>query len=90
LVALAAVIGFAALARFAAFTALAGLAGLAVRLTLARLAGRLVVRLAELFAERFPPFVLGRPADRRLRAADDGFFRRVAFALAMTRPLVLG
>jgi hypothetical protein len=87
---LAAVIGFAALAGFAAFTGLAGLAGLAVRLTFARLAGRLVGRLAELFAERFPPFVLGRPADRRLRAADDGFFRRVAFALAMTRPLVLG
>jgi hypothetical protein len=85
-VALAAFIGFAALADLAAFTAVAGLAGLAFRLPLARLAGRLVGRLAEPFAERFAPFVLGRPADRRLRAADDGFFRRVAFALAMTRP----
>ena len=89
-VALAAFIGFAALADLAAVTALAGLAGFAFRLTLARLAGCLVGRLAEPFAERFVPLVLGRPADRRLRAADEGFFRRLAFALAMTRPLVVG
>ena len=53
---------------------------------LVRLAKRLVGRLAERFAERFACLDLGRADDRRLRAARAGFFRRVAFALAMTRP----
>jgi len=86
LAALTALTGLARLAGLAAFAALAGLAGLALRATLARLAERLVGRLAE----RFACLDLGRWADRRLRAARAGFFRRVAFALAMTRPLVLG
>jgi hypothetical protein len=72
----------AGLAALALVAALAGLAGLAFRATLMRLAGRLVGRLAE----RLACLDLGRRADRRLRAARAGFFRRVAFALAMTRP----
>jgi hypothetical protein len=76
------VLAAARLAGLAAFEVLAGLAGLARRATLARLADRLVGRLAE----RFAGFDLGREADPRLRAEGAGFFRRVAFALAMTRP----
>ena len=74
---------------FTDLTALAGLvtlAGLAFRAVLARLAGRLVGRLAEAFAARFAGLDLGRLADRRARAAGADFFRRGAFALAMTRP----
>jgi hypothetical protein len=76
------------------FAALTGRAGLAFRAAVARLAGRLAVRLvgrlaellAERLAERFAALDLGRLADRRLRVARAGFFRREAFALAMTRP----
>jgi len=90
LAALTALTGLARRAGLDAFAALAGLAGLAFRAMLVRLAKRLVGRLAERFAERFACLDLGRADDRRLRAARAGFFRRVAFALAMTRPLVLG
>ena len=85
---LTALTGFARLAGLAAFAALAGLArlaslaGLAFRATFARLDERLVGRLAE----RFACLDLGRWADRRLLAARAGFFLRVPFALAMTRP----
>ena len=84
--AVAAFAGLAGSARLASLADLAGLAGLALRAPLARLAERWVGRLAE----RFACLDLGRGADRRLRAAGAGFFRRVAFPLAMTRPLVLG